>query len=111
MYRILPRVLQPEFPAVLSATGSGEFTAMAVNRAVSSHVDLGGPELGQHSGPGYHAAGRTVQPLREQSWLPDRHSEPALVICLGRGCSRRNESVAVGRLPDAKYVFHPGRVR
>ena len=43
MYRILPEVLQPEFYSHPFSYGEWGFTAMAVNRAVSSHhyrVDL-----------------------------------------------------------------------
>ena len=39
MYRILPRILQLGFPATCSATRWGHFQPVAVNRAVSSHLD------------------------------------------------------------------------
>ena len=60
MYRILPEVLQPGFPATPSATGLGNLQPVAVNRAVSSHLDRVSLTRGQRSGLGDHEAGRMV---------------------------------------------------
>ena len=80
MYRILPRILQPEFPAAPAATGREDLQPWRP----------GGSDPGWRSGLGDHAAGRTVQQLLEQRWLPERHSGPAPVMA-------RWHRVAVGR--------------
>ena len=87
MYRILPRILQPEFPATGDRVG-----LLRANVPDSAILRQGGRSSSSVSNAGCLSV---IDDLRQ----------------LRRGRSGRNQGVAVGGLPAIQYVLHQGRVR